>query len=310
MRISSETVALARCRTYDRRSLRKGIAAVAAAAGIACGRGARVLLKPNLVSGRLHNGFACTNGEFIAAVAELFLDQGASVAVGDSPAFGTAKGVMAACGIDRALKKLPVQLVNFGAPRQVKLSSGLSVGIAGEALDCDVLVNLPKVKAHSQLLVTLAVKNFFGAVVGFRKPWLHARHGDIGNRFEALLVDLLAVLPESCTLADGVVAMHHEGPILGKPYPLGLIAGSANPVAVDTALLSVLNVAADRSILWRECRRRNMPGTEAAAIRYPLLQPQDVRAGDFIVPGRLKPVSFHPWRLISGSVKRLLARSS
>ncbi len=301
---------MARCQTYDRSSLQEGIAAVVAAAGIACSRGARVLLKPNLVSGRLHNGLACTNGEFIAAVAEFFLDLGAAVAVGDSPAFGTAKGVMAACGISRALKKLPVQLVNFGTPQQIKLASGLSAGIAREALDCDVLVNLPKVKTHSQLLVSLAVKNFFGVVVGFRKPWIHACHGDIGNRFETLLVDLLAVLPESCTLADGVVAMHREGPVLGKPYPLGLIAGSANPVAIDTALLNVLNVAADRSILWRECRRRNMPGAEAAAIRYPLLQPQDVRAGDFIVPGQLKPVSFHPWRLVTGGVKRLLARSS
>ena len=102
-------------------------------------------------------------------------------------------------------------MVNFEAAQPVRLASGLSVGVARAVGECDLLVNLPKIKAHGQLYLSLAVKNYFGVVVGFRKPWLHARYGDIDNRFEAMLVDLLAVLPGGITLADGVVAMHGTG---------------------------------------------------------------------------------------------------
>jgi len=266
-----------------------------------------VLLKPNLVSGLRHDGLACTHPQFIRATAEWFLDRGAKVAVGDSPAFGTAKGVMAACGIVEALKDLPVDLINFDNPRRMQLPSGFRVGIASQVFDCDLLVNLPKVKAHSQMFVTLAVKNYFGCVVGFRKPWIHARYGDIGHRFEALLVDLLAVLPAGITLMDGVTAMQGTGPVTGKPYPLGLVAAATNPVALDTAMLSALNLPHEKSPLWCEGNRRGLAGSQPASIVYPLFSAEEAQVLDFKTPEWLKPVSFHPWRLFVGGLKRARA---
>jgi uncharacterized protein (DUF362 family) len=267
-----------------------------------------VLLKPNLVSAVRNKGLACTHPEVVAAAAEWFIDQGVTVRVGDSPAFGTALGVMQACGISEALKGLPVTMVNFEAPQPVRLASGLSVGIARAVGECDMLVNLPKIKAHGQLYLSLAVKNYFGTVVGFRKPWLHARYGDIDNRFEAMLVDLLAVLPGGLTLADGIEAMHVDGPVGGKLFPLHLLAAGRNPVALDTALIGVLGLPPEASPVWRECRRRNLAGSTFAELNFPLTRPQEVAVRGFEPPARLKPVSFHPWRLLRGAVKRLMAR--
>ena len=236
------------------------------------------------------------------------VDHGATVRVGDSPAFGTALGVMEACGIRAALKGLPVRLINFEGAQPVRLASGLSVGVARAVRECDLLVNLPKIKAHGQLYITLAVKNYFGTVVGFRKPWLHARYGDVDTRFEAMLVDLLGVLPGGITLADGVVAMHCDGPVGGKPFPLHLLAGGLNPVALDTALLGVLGLPPPASPVWRECRRRNLAGSTLQELSFPLARPEEVAVKGFQPPVRLRPVSFHPWRLLLGALKRLMAR--
>lgn len=310
METASTSVAIQQCSVYERSVLKEVVDALCAASSVSVGPGTKVLLKPNLVSGMRHDGLACTHPEFIRAAAEWFLDHGAEVAVGDSPAFGTARGVMTACGIAEKLTGLPVRLENFDKPVPTKLASGFTVGIARQAFDCDMLVNLPKVKAHSQLFVSLAVKNYFGCVVGFLKPWIHARYGDIDNRFEALLVDLLGVLPEGITLVDGVVAMQGTGPVTGKPYPLRVVAAGQNPVALDTALLKVLGLSHEKSPLWREGYRRGLPGSEPASLSYPLLSYEAVRVQDFEVPTRLKPVSFHPWRLFVGGLKRIMVNLS
>ncbi|MDH4320362.1 MAG: DUF362 domain-containing protein [Desulfobulbaceae bacterium] len=309
MHIAGNAVAVSRCCHYRRESLKDAAGNILAAAGVSVRAGDAVLLKPNLISGRRRDGLPCTDPLLVAAVAEWFCDHGARVAVGDSPAFGSAEQVMRACGYDEALRGLPVRRVNFSRPRSVRLACGETVGVAVPALECDFLVNLPKVKAHCQMLVSLAVKNYFGVVVGWRKPWLHAKHGDMGNRFEEMLVDLLAVLPAGVSLADGVVAMHKNGPVQGgEPYPLGVLAGSVNPVALESGLLRVLGVEPGRSPVWRECRRRGLPGSDPDALAWSLEPLAAVQAADFLLPQVLQPVSFRPQRLLSGAVKRLMIR--
>jgi uncharacterized protein (DUF362 family) len=308
MEIHSSEVGLIPCPRYDRALVKEGVAALCISLGFTVPAGSKVLLKPNLVSGRRKDGLACTQAEFVAGTAEWFLDLGARVTVGDSPAFGTAKGVMSSCGIAAALGKYPVTLTDFDEPVAVTVPGGLSLKIARPALECDFLINLPRVKAHGQLLITLAVKNYFGTVIGFRKAALHARLGGREGRFEAMLVDLLEVLPGGISLIDGVIAMHQQGPVNGKPFPLGIIGGALNPVALDTALLQVLGIDPEQSPLWRECRRRNLPGSRQETLYFPLGLPGAFPVSRFQVPGRLKPVSFHPLHLFISAMKRVRER--
>jgi len=300
-------VGLLRQETYDRSVLKEKIDLLWRTLALPAVRSRRVLLKPNLIAAKRRDGLPCTHGEFIAAVAGYLLDNGAQVAVGDSPAFGRARGVMKAVGIADALAGLPVTLVDFQAGVDHQLASGVRVRVARAALECDLLVNLPKCKAHCQLLVSLAVKNYFGAVLGWRKPWLHMRHGEREEEFAAILVDLLALFPATVSLLDGIIALHRDGPINGEPVQLGVLAASANAVAMDTAMLQVLGVDLEQSLLWRECRRRNLAGADPAGIVYPLLDPVAARVTGFKVPARLRPVSFHPRRLAVGAVRRLYA---
>lgn len=308
MRINSTKVALAACTSYDRATIRKHAEQMLSSLGITVSRGSRVLLKPNLVAARNHDGLACTHPEVVAALAEWCLERGAIVSVGDSPAFGTARGVMRTHGIASSLAGLPVSLVNFNQSRPIVLASGIEVGIARQIFECDILVNLPKIKAHNQLYVSLAVKNFFGAVVGFRKALLHARYGEVGTRFEELIVDLLTVLPGGFSFADGIVAMQRRGPLKGEPCPLGVLSAAENPVALETALLEVLGLQGENSPVWRECQRRGMIGCKSDELHFPLLTPDTVRAAGFLPPETLKPVSFHPLRLLVSGVKRAVSR--
>jgi uncharacterized protein (DUF362 family) len=308
MLINSTSVALLHCKQYRQQEIAEAVAQLCAALKFDVTAGTRILLKPNLLSGRSAEHLACTHPEFVAAVAQWFVDHGAVVSIGDSPAFGTARGVMRNTGIEKALGKLPVELINFDRSTMVRLSGGVKVKVARAALECDMLINLPRVKAHSQFYITLAVKNFFGTVVGFQKPGWHLRYGAQEDRFASHLLDLLEVVPTGMTIIDGIVAMHGTGPLSGAPYSLRLVGGALNPVALDSALLQILKLDFKKSVLWQECAKRALVGSDPDKLDFPLLKPADFKANGFRAPATLKPVSFNPLRMVVSGYKRFAAR--
>ncbi len=300
-----QSVALLACRSYQHDNLKEKVGELLQSLSFSVPRGARILLKPNLVTGKSKNGLACTNPQFVAKVAEWFLDQGAIVTVGDSPAFGNAKQVMKACGIKAALDGLPVNLLNFNKKRVVKLACGVSIGVATDIFECDQLINLPKLKAHNQMLVSLAVKNLFGIVIGCRKALAHMRYGERNNLFAELLVDLLTIVPPGVSILDGVVGMHRDGPVAGQAYKAGIIGASRDPVALDTAILGLIGADPQLSPLWQECRRREMPGADPDVLHYPLCHPEKLAVDGFVLPADLAPIRFQLCSFLKNGVVKI-----
>ncbi|MBU1568330.1 MAG: DUF362 domain-containing protein [Proteobacteria bacterium] len=301
-------VVLQKCVEYGRSS----IASVVEDAFIHLGRndgmhGQVVLLKPNLISGG-GPSLACTHPEFIAGVAACFLDHGAKVLLGDSPAFGNAAKVCEKHGISKTIKKMNVKVVDFSTPLQKQLAGGVTVTLAREALECDLFVGLPKVKAHNQLYVTLAVKNIFGIVKGVNKALLHMVHGSTHHGFAAIILDLLDLLPPQMHLADGIVAMHRSGPLDGEQLPLSCIAVATSAVAMDTALLTALELDPRRSPLWQVAAARKLAGSDPNCIDYPVLLPEDFFDSGFLAPAGLNPIRFNPLRFIRGLMKRAMLK--
>ncbi len=266
---------------------------------------AQVVLKPNLLT-TTNASLACTDGRFIVAAARWFVDQGARVQVGDSPAFGSAQGILASLGALRPLRAMNVEVIDFKKTRSLTLPQGVPVRLAQSALDCDLLVGLPKVKAHAQARITLAVKNCFGCVAGMQKPWWHMVHGGTDGIFFDLLSALLAQLPPCLHLVDGICAMHKTGPVHGRAFPLARVLCGANPVAVDTALLYILKIPEQHSPLWLAAHRAGLAGTRLDELILDRELLDSLRVDGFRVPGELSPVRFNPLRFFKNNVKRLL----
>lgn len=264
-----------------------------------------VLLKPNLITVS-HGTLPCTEPAFITAVARWFLDQGARVSIGDSPAFGSAAVALDKLGIGGELARMNVSITDFNRVKNVCLADGPIAGVAAEALECDLLINLPRIKAHDQTRVTLAIKNLFGCLVGLRKPCWHMVYGGKNGRFHDRLVQLMTILPDSLTLVDGVVAMHESGPVHGAPYPLAVVGASTNPVAMDLALLKLLGVSPEQSPLLLACRDRGLTDMDWTQLDFPLATPVDLGVNDFLVPAELNPVRFNPFRFLKNSIRRLV----
>ena len=299
---ASFPVALTRCAAYEPERLAESVQVCWEALGRTFRPGEVVLVKPNLVTARQAH-LSCTHPQVVRAVCLLLLDHGVQVRVGDSPAFGTAGQVARAAGLTEALADLPVPVVNLNHPVPRRLAGGIQVGLSRHVLEAGLLLNLPRLKAHSQLVVTAASKNLFGCVSGMRKALAHMRHGQ-GDDLAGLILDLQALLPSVTNLLDAVTAMHVSGPASGSPCDLGLLAASDNAVALDSALYAALGLVPDQVPLWREARRRNLPGHHAAQLSFPLLAPADLDLSLFQTPSRLNPISFHPWQVVKSVCRR------
>lgn len=301
-------VVLQRCVDYRRDAVATFVEKALLHLGCTNGlHGKSILLKPNLISSR-GPSFACTHPEFIAGVAACFLDHGAKLYLGDSPALGSCTKVCEKHGILQALRGMDVEIVDFATSVQRRLAGGLSITLAREALECDIIVGLPKVKAHNQMYMTLAVKNIFGIVKGVNKAILHMAHGTTHHGFARIILDLLDLLPQQIHLADGITAMHRSGPLDGAPLPLSCIAAAHSAVAMDTALFAALELDPGRSPLLQVAAERGLAEADPRNIGYPELFPEAFHGSGFLAPAALNPIRFNPWRFFLGLVKRAVLK--
>ncbi len=268
--------------------------------------GKRVLLKPNLISAAAPS-LACSNPLFVATAASCFLDRGARVLLGDSPAFGTASHVLKKHGFMAALAGISIEFVPFHTRVIKVLGCGIRVTVATEALDCELFVNLPRIKAHEQMGVTMAVKNTFGIVLGARKAWLHMRHGKSREVFARMILDLQKLLPTTLVLGDGIEVMHRRGPVKGDSLVLGCLAASNNCIAFDRAMLDVVEIDKKRIPLAVAASSLSLPGAKIADVEFPQQVPQAFSGSGFQIPETLSPIRFRPFRYILSSVKRAVA---
>ncbi|WP_291326716.1 DUF362 domain-containing protein [Desulfovibrio sp. UCD-KL4C] len=301
-----EPVAYFRLLEYESTFMDVAIGLIFEETGFKISPGTKVLVKPNLVSPK--KALACTHPNVTISLCRYLLDCGAVVTVGDSPGYGTAAQVSKAIGMTSGLAALGIKPITLGRPVPLELSFGSSIGISRDALETDMIINVPKLKAHGQFLVTGAVKNLFGTVVGFRKAFAHTRFGETKGLMEKMILEVAAAMPVAFNLMDAIYPMHVTGPISGKPFAMNLLAGSPNPYALDTAIYMLLGLSPKRVQLWKEITNQKINGYNPDQIKYVIEPPDDFDTTGFILPEILSPMEFEIVRLIKGRLKSIFSR--
>ena len=256
--------------------------------------GSRVLLKPNLLAPKTPEAAVCTHPEIIRAVALQVMDAGGTVFLGDSPAVGSANVVLKRSGIAGPVRELGIEVVPFRTPVSVSVSEGgihRSILLAREALDFDAVINLPKLKTHGMMTLTLAVKNMFGLVVGAAKAGWHLQANE-HVRFADMLLDINRALPPVLNILDGIVAMEGNGPGSGDPRTVGLLAASSSALALDQVIAQVVGVDPERNPVIYRARERDLMGSEPEHVRVVGEPINEVRVHNFVLPKSVSRVDF------------------
>jgi uncharacterized protein (DUF362 family) len=202
-----------------------------------------VIIKPNIcVAYHSYEYAATTNPEVVAAIVSLCLGAGAKrVRVMDQPFGGTPESAYARSGIGEAVK---------GAGGQMEIMSGIkfkevpipngkdikSWKVYRDALDADVLINVPIAKHHNLGRLTLGMKNLMGLI-----DQRGSFHFNLGQR----LADLASLVRPELTIIDGVRILMNHGPTGGSLDDVKLtntVIASHDMVAADSFATSLFKL--------------------------------------------------------------------
>jgi uncharacterized protein (DUF362 family)/Pyruvate/2-oxoacid:ferredoxin oxidoreductase delta subunit len=208
--------------------------------------GATVLLKPNLLKPATPEQAVSPHPAVVRAVAELCLEAGAGkIIIGDSPGFGTARKVAERCGILAVARDLGIEVVDFTESVEVAAPQGFvhrSFRIARQAAEADIIINLPKFKTHAMMVLTLAIKNLYGVLVGKQKARWHFQSGRDYQHFARLLLELAYTVRPAISILDAVLGMEGNGPGNGSPRRLGFLAGSEDMLCLDRVATEISGI--------------------------------------------------------------------
>lgn len=307
----SPSVSLIRTDSYDLPMLRAHLSDLLAPLGgmaAVVKPGDRVLLKPNLLTGARPSKECVTRPEVVYCVAEMVKAAGGHPFLGDGPAFGSARGVAEANGYLPLVEALEMPIVEFHGQRYPTVSPTFDhLRLSKEAMAADVVINLPKVKSHVQLTLTLGVKNLFGCVPGKMKAWWHMEAGKDADRFAEMLVETARAIAPNLTIADGILGHEGNGPSGGEPRALNLLAASTDVFALDRAIAEVLQVDPQTIPTLRAANRLGLCA-ELGTIQFPLLSPQALQIENWQLPEKLVPIDFGAPRVLKSTFKHLYIR--
>lgn len=197
--------------------------------------GSKVIVKPNIcVAYHTYEYAATTNPWVVGAIVKMCYEAGASrVQVMDYPFGGTPDEAYVRSGIAEQVSAAGGEMVAMSRLKfnTVDIPSALDLHqarIYKDALETDVLIDVPIAKHHSLARLTLGIKNLMGLIYD-----RGAIHQNLGQR----LADLTSILQPDLTVIDAVRVLMANGPTggdLGDVKEMNTVIASADIVAADS----------------------------------------------------------------------------
>ncbi|MDP3179462.1 MAG: DUF362 domain-containing protein, partial [Spirochaetaceae bacterium] len=208
-------VHIARCPDYDQERVDEAVREACESANFPDAVGKTVLFKPNILIGANPDRAVSTHPSVLRAAIRYAKAKGAArVLVGDSPSFQAGGSAFRKSGLQDAAQEEGAEWADFEVGERLDAPEGrvaMGFTVASAALQADVLVSLCKLKNHTLMYYTGALKNLFGCIPGLLKAQFHVRFPD-RKRFGVMLNDLAQALAPEFSLMDAVIGMEGPGP--------------------------------------------------------------------------------------------------
>lgn len=206
----------------------------------------KVLLKPNIVSGMKPEEAGTTHPAVIDTAIKILKEQNCDVLVGDNPFSEDTINAMKTCGIYDVCKKYNADIAIFDKKINHQNEKALVVKefpLTRYFDEVDAVINMPKLKTHSQLYFTGAVKNLYSIMPGPRRGFYHLKYSNM-EYFANMLLDLYSLLRKKVVLnvMDGIYGMEGNGPCNGNAKFAGVLAASSDAVALDFVMCNLIGL--------------------------------------------------------------------
>lgn len=196
-------------------------------------KGGKVVVKPNVLTGRPPEYATTTSPELMQAVIAMCWEAGAKdVVVLDNPT-SNARSAFETSGLARAVAAADGRLAYLSGRdyQEYDIPQGRILDkweFVTEAMEADTLIDLALPKQHSTSGATMTMKNLMGVMGG--------RRGSIHSKFAQKIVDVNTLVKPTLSILDGYRVLFRNGPTGGSLDDVRLdktLVAGVNPVCVD-----------------------------------------------------------------------------
>ncbi len=260
-------------------------------------KGSRVLLKVNLLMKKKPEEATTTHPNFVKALADILVDYGCHVLIGDSPGGPyNQKSLMPIyemCGYNELVSDSIELNWNFNEKESVFKDAKVlnRVQLVSMLDDVDHVISVSKLKTHGMMLFTGAVKNLFGVIPGLIKAEYHFKMPNTDD-FADALVDICENVKPVLSFMDGIVGMEGAGPSAGNPIEIGLVIASENPHELDYTAVHIvkippmnvptLKMACQRGLIHNHFDHISLKGMPLMEAQVPSFDAPEIRSVAFI----------------------------
>ena len=209
-------------------------------------KGDTVALKPNVVTGELSGPGVTTDKRIVEALIKLCRDAGAGriLIVEGAGYFTETSKALELSGYVALAEKYGTEIVDVDKSPviEVEVQDYLlmeKVEVSQAFMEADVRINVPVMKTHDQLKVTLGVKNLKGVLPKYMKRNFH-KTGVVKG-----ILDLNKAVRVDLTVLDAIVAMEGLGPSFGPKVELNTIIASKDVYALDRVATKIMGFDAE-----------------------------------------------------------------
>ncbi len=254
--------------------------------------GERVVLKANLLMASEPAQAITTHPAVVAAVGKRAREAGAHPVIVDSPGSGyqynrrNLERTYEATGMDDAAQEAGVELNYDTSHKTVSYPEGhvtRLLDVITPVVEADAVLNLCKLKTHTFMAMTGAVKNHFGIIPGLSKPGYHAKLKNPAF-FAGMLLDLATYTSPRLSVMDAIVGMEGDGPNMGDPCHIGLLLAATNPLALDVVASEIIGLDRSRNPVLLEAEKQGLAPHRIADVELVGATIEDLRIADYKLP--------------------------
>ncbi|MBM4314187.1 MAG: DUF362 domain-containing protein [Deltaproteobacteria bacterium] len=210
-----------------------------------------------------------THPALVKAVIDTLVTMGPGrIVVGDSvgtESYGRSRTVFDATGLSEAAGphyrnlSLNLKVVDVEKPFKRK------VAVLKDVLDADVYISLAKMKTHGMTMLSGAVKNNYGLLVGAQKSWYHF-HSENPEAFAEILIEMYKLRKPDLVIMDGILAMEGYGPCSPEVRWANKVLASTDAVALDSVMGRMVGFRVDEVPYLRLAGELGLGATDLEAI--------------------------------------------
>lgn len=192
-----------------------------------------ILIKPNLNSNMNALTGNTTDLRILSGVIRFLKDrQYTNIVIGEGTNSGFYRnkiGVISRLKVDKLAEYYGVKIkdLNYADPCDIVFDKGVKAQVAGECMEAGLFINIPKLKTHFEVGMSVCLKSLMGCLIGQENK--KKTHQNLAEN----IIRLNQAVRPHIHVVDGLISMEGLGPTRGTPVLLNTLVVGTDPYLID-----------------------------------------------------------------------------